>query len=169
MGEDYPIYEFDPRKLPDDLLRAVGLAVTASDRLENIVDDCIATTLGADPSIGRAITAQLGLPSRIAILRSVAHEATLPADLLESLETGIRQAEKAAEKRNAIVHRTYFMDRTGAVFSWKVTARKRLKSDILPVSVPLIEDDIAFIIRAGDDLHAVVLAIESLLHFRQKH
>ena len=168
MVEDFPIYDFDPLNLPADLLRAIGLTVAASDRLESVVDDCIATVLGVEPPIGRAITAQLGLPSRISILRAVAHEAALPPDLLTALETGIKQAERASEKRNAIVHRSYFQDRSGAVFSWKITARKRLKSDVLPVSIPLTEADAAFIIRAGDDLHAVVIAIETLLQLHQK-
>ena len=163
MIESHKTYDFDPRNLPNDVHEAIGLAVASSAQTEGMIDAAISTILGVNERIGRSLTAQHGLPGRVSMLRSLAHEANLPEDLHSALEFAIKQIESAVELRNAVVHRTYFRDPdTGQVFAWKVTAKKQLKSDVVPVIVEPIRQDAAKILGAGMDLADVLEAIDIL-------
>ena len=53
------IYDFNPNNLPGDLLRAVGLMVTAASQTEYIVQEFIGAVLGIDEAEVPALTAQM--------------------------------------------------------------------------------------------------------------
>lgn len=160
MPPDFEIFEFDPRKLPADILQAVGLVIAASEQADETINLCIESLLGISASLRHAVTAQLGQPNRIAILRSVAKEKVAPP-LLQNLEAAIRLVEKSTELRNKVAHRAMFIDReTGGVFAWKVTARRGVKSEVEPVSSAAIRTTADTILAAGDALMEVLISVE---------
>ena len=160
MGSDFEVFEFDPRKLPADILQAVGLVIAASEQADETLNLCIESLLGISLPLRHAVTAQIGQPNRISILRSIAKETVAPP-LLQNLEAAIDSVEKTAELRNKVAHRAMFIDReTGGVFAWKVTARRGVKSEVEPITAAAIRATADTILAAGDALMEALISVE---------
>ena len=59
----YPVYDFDPRNLPQELLAAIGLAITSFAQIEKNLQDAIAGCANIDIEYGKAITTHMTMPT----------------------------------------------------------------------------------------------------------
>ena len=75
------VYDYDPRNLPQEVLAAIGLAVTSSAQTEDIMEFAIHGCIGIDSEYGRAITTHMPAPLRFSVLRSVAEMVALASDV----------------------------------------------------------------------------------------
>lgn len=143
------IYDFNPNNLPPDLLRAVGLVVAASAQTESIVQELIGALLGIDNIQTRALTAHLSAPLRDHIVRSLAELTAPSVSELDAIDDLMDRANRAAEKRNVIVHNAFTRDpRSGEIMSWREKARGSLEISLSPVSVEEME-------RTADEIYEV--------------
>jgi len=54
-------YDFDPHNLPQELLAAIGLALTSYAQTERLIQDAIAGCLGIDVEYGAAVTIHMAI------------------------------------------------------------------------------------------------------------
>ena len=147
------IYDFDPRNLPYDLLAAIGLMTTSAAQTEGIIEMAIAGCAGIDAEYGMAVTTHMTSPLRDSVLRSVAEIRIDDLDALDELDKLLDAINDALIKRNAVVHHTWCRDtKTGKTFTVKETARTRLESELLPMSVDQVKRDALFVYEAGINL-----------------
>jgi len=152
------IYDFDPRHLPDDILAAIGLVATCSAQTEDVVEQGISACLGIDFEYGAAITTHMSSPLRDHVLRAVAEIRINDLDDLDDLDSLLDQINAAFGKRNSYVHRGWCRHpTTGACFTVMTSARGRVETDLVPVTVTHILEDAQFIYKAGMDLQTFLL------------
>ena len=162
MNDDV-VYDFDPRNLPQDLLAAIGLAITCSAQTEGMVDDAIHGCLGVDIEYGMATTTHMPIPLKFSVLRSTAEIRIDDLDALDVLNNILSEVKTAFDKRNDLAHNKWCSHpETGEIFRTKVTARSRLEGELLPMSIDGIKSDALFIYSAGIRLHQF-LSIQGLL------
>jgi hypothetical protein len=143
-------FDFDPRKLPHDVLAAVGLAVTSAAQTETSIQWAIAGCLGVDAEYGGCVTTHMAMPLRFSALRSVAEIRIDDLDALDELDRLIETAEKAFEKRNALAHHQWGKnEKTGEIITVRASSRSSYKLDSIPMSVDQIKADALFIYDAG--------------------
>lgn len=143
-------YDFDPRNLPQDLLAAIGLVTTCAAQTESIVEQAIAGCLGVDFEFGMAVTVHMAMPLRFSALRAAAEIRIDDLDALDELDLIIDEIDDAFVKRNAVVHHSWCRDpATGNVFTVKNSARTRVETDLIPMSVNGVKGEAAFIYAAG--------------------
>ena len=148
----YREYDFDPRNLPQDLLPAIGLAITSSAQTEQFLEEAIAGCTGMDVEYGHAITTHMTMPLRFSALRSTAEIRIDDLDLLDQLDEHLEHLEAAFNKRNPIAHRKWCRDpNTGELFTVKQDARTRLKVELLPMTIDQVKSDALFIYQTGVD------------------
>lgn len=158
------VFDFDPHHLPDDVLKAIGLAIVCSSQTESVVSMGIAELLGMDIHDGAAVTAQISLPNRLSVFRSLLDLRIADAEARSEFEKSLLAVEKAIEARNAWAHKTLFTDpETKEVHSWKVTAKKKVTHQVMSVTAGAIEADARAIYEAGMDLMNLIGAIQFLL------
>jgi hypothetical protein len=154
-------YDFDPRNLPQALLTAIGLMTASAAQTEGIVEWAIAGCLGVDAEFGMAVTTHMNAPLRDSVLRSVAEIRIDDLDALDELDNLLEEINQAYVKRNAVVHHTWCRDpETGAIFTVKETARTRVESDLLPMSVDQVKSDALFVYDAGMKLMGFLMTHE---------
>jgi len=147
-----------PRNLPHDLLAAIGLMTTSSAQTEHCVQAAIAGCLGVDFEYGKAVTTHMTAPLRDSVLRSVAEIKIFSLDTLDELDKILDWVNEGYGKRNSIVHHPWCRDpETGAVFTHKETARTRLESDLVPMTVDQVKRDALFVYEAGMALYMFLM------------
>lgn len=145
-----PIYDFNPRNLPQELLATIGLAVTSFAQTEEFVQEAIAGCLGVDVEYGKAVTTHMPMPLRFSVLRSVAEIRIDDLDVLDELDRHLALMDQAIDKRNALAHRQWCQDpKTGAIFTVKEAARTRLTADLIPMTIDQVKADAGFIYSTG--------------------
>jgi len=160
MAFEYTVFEYNPYKLPDTLLRAIGLVITCSVQSENIIEDAIADMLGMHIVPAKILTTHMSMQLRTGALRSAAHARWGDQPEYKEFDALITRVERAVDQRNQIAHLTYFThpaDQT--THSSKTRARKSLKVDILPASAASIE-------AIAEEIYDSGLAIVSYLGVR---
>lgn len=146
----YPVYDFNPKNLPTELLAAVGLAVTSFAQTEQFIQEAIAGCLGVDVEYGKAVTTHMAMPLRFSVLRSVAEIRIDDLDVLDELDRHLELLDEAVEKRNNLAHRQWCRNpKTGEVFTVKEKARTRLDMGLIPMPVDQVKADAAFIYATG--------------------
>lgn len=152
------IYEFDPRRLPDDILAAIGLIATCSAQTESVVEAGISACLDIDFEFGAAVTTHMNAPQRDNVLRAVAEIKIDNLDDLDELDRLLDQINVAYAKRNAYVHRGWCQHPTnGKVFTVKTSARGRVETDLVGMNLADIRRDAQFIYQAGMDLQTFLI------------
>ncbi len=145
-----PVYDFNPKNLPPELLQAIGLAVASFAQTEQFIQEAIAGCLGVDAEYGKAITTHMPMPLRMSVLRSVAEIRIDDLDVLDELDHHLEQLNKAIEMRNALAHNQWSTNpSTGEIFTVKEQARSRLTTDLIPMSIDSAKIDAAFVYRTG--------------------
>lgn len=147
------IYEFDPRRLPGEMLSAIGLISTCSAQTESVVEAGISACLDIDFEFGAAITTHMNAPQRDNVLRAVAEIKIENLDDLDELDRLLDQINVAFAKRNAYVHRSWCQHPTSKkVYTVKTSARGRVETDLVAMDLTEIRRDAQFIYQAGMDL-----------------
>jgi hypothetical protein len=109
MDEPFPVYDFDPRNLPDRLLKAIGLTVASAAQTEHIVQQAIAGCAGLNVEYGLAFTTHMNMPLRFSVLRSLA-EIRFEPSVIDLLDTLINDIDTAFQKRNEVAHDSWGRD-----------------------------------------------------------
>jgi hypothetical protein len=160
-----PHYEFDPRKLPAEMLQAVGLVVAASAQTEWVVQQLIGGALCIDDVSTTVLTAHMAAPLKDHVARALTEINGVPAPMVDEIDRLLDEVKEATDKRNTLVHNTLVRDpRTGKVYSFRETARGSLQVSMQPISVAEIEQDAARIYEAG---MALSYAFERYRHSTQ--
>jgi hypothetical protein len=153
MADTFKEYDFNPYNLPQKLLAAIGLMTACAAQTESVIEEAIAGCLGVDSEYGRAATTHMTMPLRFSVLRSAAEIRIDDLDALDRLDSLLDAVDEAFNKRNAIVHHSWCRDpMSDAIFTVKETARTRLETNLLPMSVDAVERDAFFVYEAGMNL-----------------
>lgn len=144
-----PVYEFDPRKLPQGIRAAIGFATACAAQTESIVEMAISGCLGIDEEYGAATVTHMTAPLRDNVLRAVAEIRLDDLDALDELDELLDTIKAAQAKRNDIVHHGYCKDGTGKVYRVEQTARASVNMSLIPLTASGIEEDGIFIYEAG--------------------
>lgn len=144
------IYDFDPRNLPPEFLRAVGLVAMASAQTEHVVETFIGCLAGVDNLETLAITAHMGGPLKDHVAGALIELNAVTAAIVDDVDDLLEAIEAALKKRNTLVHSPLMRHPdTGQVFSWRLKARGSLQLGLVPITVAEIEEDAAEIYEAG--------------------
>jgi len=147
--------DFNPFSLPLTFLRAIGLVTAATGQTENEVEQLIAGCLGVDFEYGMAVTLHMAMPQRFNAARAAAEIKLDDLDALDELDELLDRVEKAFEGRNSVVHHQWaFEPATGRVFLVKQSARRRVESDVVEMTVTEINKIASEMYDAGTALHA---------------
>jgi hypothetical protein len=150
MSESYTEYDFNPNTLPRDLLEAIGLMTAAAAATEYTVEEAIAGCLGVDFEYGMAVTTHMAMPQRFSALLSAAEIRINDLDALDELDGLVDQLEEAFKRRNQVVHRSWCRDpMTDEVFVVKETARVRVETNLIQMTVEKVKEDAVFMYEAG--------------------
>lgn len=148
------LYEFDPRKLPLELLAAIGLATSSAAQTENIIEQGIAGCSGLSFEYGAAITTHMVMPLRFSVLRSVAEIRIDDLDSLDELDQLLDDIEKAFNKRNEFAHHQWCTDSTNNIFTLKTSSRVRLDMDLVPRTINDVKSAALLVYETGVALYA---------------
>ncbi len=163
------VYDFDPRNLPPEMLRAVGLAVAASSQTESIVQEMIGALLGIDNLETRALTAHMSAPLKDHICRVVAELNAPSVREIDTLDDLLDAVNEAFTKRNQIVHNALMRHpETGEIYSFRERARGSLSIALQPITVEQIEKDALTIYEAGMALMGFMMSRGIGPHLRTK-
>jgi hypothetical protein len=166
MPDAFTEYDFDPHNLPQDMLAAIGLVTACSAQTEWIVEQGIAGCLGIDFEYGAAVTTHMAAPLRDHVLRAVAEIKIDDLDDLDQLDDLLDAINTAFAKRNAYAHHSWCRDpRTNRCFSINTTARGRVETALIPISVSGIVRDAMAIYEAGMRLRAFLSSRQLLPPF----
>lgn len=169
MVETYPEYDFNPNTLPRELLEAIGLMTASAAQTEHTIQEAIAGCLGVDIEYGQAVTAHMAMPLRFSALRSAAEIRIDDLDDLDALDVLIDRLENAFERRNMIVHHSWCRNpMTDEVFLVKETARRRVETDLIPMTIDAVKEDAALMYGVGMDLQSFLSARDLLPPFPPK-
>lgn len=143
-------YDFDPRNLPPEYLRAIGLVAAASAQTESVLQQFIGSLLGIDNAQTLALTLHMSFPLKRDIIRSIAELDAPNIKLLDQVDELMEEVTSALDKRNITVHNSFARNpTTGEVLSLRERARGSLVVELTPISVEEIEQDASIIYEAG--------------------
>lgn len=156
------IYDFDPRNLPPDLLRAIGLMAAASAHTESVLQHFIGGLLGIDALEALALTTHMSAPLKDSVARALIELNGISAETIDQVDDLLDAIKDATAARNVVVHNSFARHpETGEVFSYRESARGSLQISLQPVRVEQIEKDAALIYEAGMDLMRFMLVRQS--------
>jgi hypothetical protein len=146
-------YDFDPRNLPQNLLAAVGLAISCGSQTEGTLAMAIGGCLGLDAEYAMAVTTHMTLPLKFSILRSAAEIRIDDLDDLDELDGLLDGIDTALGKRHTWAHDRLCRDPdTDQLFRVKQVARTRLEAGFVPITVEDVLADAGVIYDAGTAL-----------------
>jgi hypothetical protein len=153
------VYDFDPRNLPPELLRAVGLITAASAQTEHIMQEFIGGLLGIDAMEAIALTNHMAGPLKDQVARALIELNGTSAWSVDTVDDLLDAIKAATDKRNILVHNALARHpETGEVFSIRYQARGSLSVSMQRVNIEQIEKDAALIYEAGINLMRFMLA-----------
>ena len=146
--------DFNPYNLPPGFLKAIGLVTAATGQTENEIEGLIAGCLGIDFEYGMAVTLRMAMPQRFSVASAAAEIRLDDLDALDALDDLLDRMEKAFERRNSVVHNQWsFEPKTGRVFLVKQSARKRIESDVIEMSLKEVNEIAQEMYDVGMALH----------------
>ena len=147
------VFDFDPHKLPAEILKALGLIAACSAQTEDVVQMGIAAVLGVDLEKGTAITAHMSASLRDDLFRSAAEIVLDDLDHLDELDALLDEVAESSRRRNDYLHHSICrIVKTGNCFLTKKTARGSVEVKIREVTAEEITRDAERIYRAGLNL-----------------
>ena len=156
--DGFVIYDFNPRNLPDDYLRAVGLVAMASAQTENVLSDFIGAVIGSDNIETMALTTHMSFPLKDNIIRSLIELNAATAEVVDNLDDILDSIGEAITKRNAIIHNPLIRHpETGEILSHRMKSRGSLQLALKPITVEEIQEDATLIYKAGMALQSFMM------------
>ena len=160
------ILNFDPLKLPPDILEALGLIIATSSQTERVIEMAICGCLKVSANYGPAITAHMTAPLRDHVLRSVAQLAIDDLDTLDELDQLLDDIKVAIAKRNLYVHNPIGREETrNKFYAAKIEARGEVDSESIPISAQQIKADAIAILEKGLKLMTFLMRFDLLAKF----
>jgi hypothetical protein len=134
-------------------LQAIGMVATEWQRLESVIDAAIWNLAGLWEDVGLAITANLNVPTRLDMLRTLFHlqRGDGPAnDQLSKYCHEIRH--DLSRKRSEIVHAEWVRGDHGSPMTFAVQARGKLKAGKVAMPATKIRAAAGLIAQEADGL-----------------
>lgn len=157
MAEPEYIYDYDPRNLPDDLLKAIGLVTASFAQTDSIIETAIAGLLGVDVEVGWAATTHMAVPLRRDILKSVAEVRFHDPDLLNAVDSLDARIREAATLRNKYAHGQIRRGPGNVIEREVFSARGGLDIGTEPVDAATARADADTIRQVGLDLYQFLI------------
>ncbi len=147
------VYDFDPRNLPAEFLRAVGLVVAASSQTEKIVQELIGGILQIDEAETQALTLQMSAPLRHHVARALMELNGANSIVVDQVDELLEMIAQANERRNIIVHNSFCIHPdTGEIYTLRAAARGSLQMSLQTVTAQQLESEAGKIYEAGIEL-----------------
>jgi hypothetical protein len=157
------VLDFDPQRLPEEYLAAIGLMSAAASSTDSIVEMAIAGMLGIDGEQGYAVTAHMAAPLRASVLKSAAEIVLNDPRALDELDHHLEAIKKAKEARNDYIHGSWCVRPSDeAVFLVQQKARTHVEVGSTPVTVDEIKSKALTLYEAGMNLMSFILAVDKL-------
>jgi hypothetical protein len=150
MTDSLTVYDFDPRNLPPEYLRAIGLFVAVSAQTENCLKDFVGSLLGIDNIQTIALATHMNIPLKMDIIRTLAELDAPNIAEMDKVDDLLDAIKSAFEERNVAVHNLLAIHpTTKEVFSYSLKARGKLRSELIPISIAEIEKSADKMYEAG--------------------
>lgn len=151
--------DYDPRNIPPEFLRAIGLVAACQAQTDHIVEMAIIGCLGVQSQYGLSVTTHMNGPQRDHLLRAVAEIRIDNLDALDELDRILDAIKTTAKKRHSAVHNQWGISPSeDKVYTSKITARGSLQAETIPITVKEIEEDALAIYGAGIRLIEFLMA-----------
>ena len=161
MGLSPPDLDSDPRNIPSDYLKAIGLVAACSAQTESILELGITGCLGLESQYGMAITTHMSGPQRDNALRAAAEIRIDDLDALDELDRILDNIKNTVKKRHSTVHNQWgYSPSEDRVYTAHITARGSVRGDLVPMKLEEIEADALAIYEAGIDLLRFLIALD---------
>lgn len=138
ISKKYQLEACCPAEDQPDLIYAIGQITCRHAMLETLVRDLISFLLNLPRKQGIALSTNLGMKSKLEITGSLMHEIDMHPAKRKFIETTLKEASAATDKRNKITHRLigYGVDKEeGLQMSHQVARGKEVKETSAPISV----------------------------------
>jgi hypothetical protein len=146
--------------IPEPYLLAIGRVTVAWGILESAVDLAIGRLLGLGTFDPRSaiVTAHMTWPLKMDVLEALARALARDHPYLAEFGAAKLLLKKAQEGRNLVVH-GHWAEQDGKVYRLRATARGRLRTNLTPVELTVIDAARADIWAAGNSLLKTVFNI----------
>jgi hypothetical protein len=147
-------------EIPDEYLTEIGRVTTRWAMLESVIDLCLTLLIGNREFDVRSaiIFNHMAFPMRIDVMGALVSQLLPDYSGLAEFPTVHQLLKQAQEKRNLIAHSKWGVDeQTGQVTVSRLTARGKLKTSIVPISVAEITAAADLIAKAAHDLLVLVV------------
>lgn len=156
---DFQQYNFNPKSIPPAHAEAIGRVCVSASHTEYVLDTVIAALAKLGTFEEAIISANLNIPQREGIIRSLADYVIQDEDTKLGFMAAMTGVRKAFERRNAIVHAGWAVgETTGGTYRVSVRAKTGLVVKLEPYSVEMIIEVADVIYDAGIVLHEFMTA-----------
>lgn len=146
--------------IPDEYLTEIGRVTTRWAMLESVIDLCLTLLSGNREFDLRSaiIFNHMAFPMRLDVMGTLVDRLLPDYSGLSGFPTVLQSLKQAQEKRNSIAHSKWGVDeQTSQVHISRLTARGKLKTSIVPISVAEISAVADLIAKAVHDLYVLVV------------
>jgi hypothetical protein len=150
-------FDFDPNKLPKDILESLGFLVAAAAQTENVLEMVLAAILKLEAPYSLAVTTHMNAPLLDHAIRSASQIRIDDLDVLDKIDDLLDAIGDAFAKRNDYVHGQIGSDPdTAKLVLTKIKARGQLEAESIPITSKQIRDDANLVLQSGLALLAFV-------------
>lgn len=147
------IYDFDPRNVPNEILRAIGLVTAAAAQTERILQTFIGALLKIDNIQAAALCAHMSFPLKETVIRTLAELEAPTMQEVDIIDTLLDDVKDALDKRNIVVHNSLAIHpHDGHVYSYRTRARGSFQLELKAITADEIEEDAATIYEVGMEI-----------------
>jgi hypothetical protein len=152
MSEPSKVFDFDPKKLPKDILEALGFLVAASAQTENVLEMVLGSLLKLEVPYNIAVTTHMNAPLLDHAIRSAAQIRIDSLDALDKLDDLLDAVSAAFAKRNEYVHGQIGIDPSVGCVLTTIKARGEVDADWIPITSKQIAADAEMVLQSGLNL-----------------
>jgi hypothetical protein len=150
-------FDFDPKKLPKDILEALGFLVAASAQTENVLEMVLGSLLKLEAPYSIAVTTHMNAPLLDHAIRSAAQIRIDDLDALDKIDDLLDAVDDAFTNRNNYVHGQIGLHPdTGECVLTKIKARGEVEAEWAPIASKKIIDGAELVLQSGLNLLAFV-------------
>ncbi len=152
------VYDYDPRKLPQELLAAIGLAIASAGQTESVVADAIGAFAGSDIFCSLAITTHMAPKLKLDALGSLLEVQISDPEILADFDDHLAHIDTLFGMRNALAHDRWCRDPdTGEIYRIALSARGQINIRPVPTTVQDIRAHAAAMYQAGMHLQEMLV------------
>lgn len=149
------IYDFNPKNLPDEYLKAIGLIIACASQTEVIMRDFMGILIGVDNIETIALGAHMSLPMKDDVIRAVVELNAPSASAVDEVDDILDRIREAMQLRNNVAHNGFAIHPdTGEVYILREKARGSLQVEFKSVTAQELVDSADEVYLAGMALQA---------------